>query len=203
MDTFQQLGFNHDIHSTTNANQALNKFPTPVRLEWNKHVFERNLHQPSLKELLEWLLIYAKACRDLSTSSASAQPPRTHSKASNNLWKQSNRQNQFNRPSNRSHQDQSTNPSNSIQPSSAKVVVCPNNGSCQYLYKCSDFQQLSPLDRREHVKKLKLCFNYFGSHHVQQCKSKICFPLQTAVKSTTQCSMKVSLQKIKQYDPLQ
>ena len=79
VDTFQQLGFNHDIHSTTNVNQALNKLPTPVRLEWNKHVLERSLLQPSLKELSEWLLIYAKACRDLTTSCASAQPPSTHS----------------------------------------------------------------------------------------------------------------------------
>ena len=96
----------------------------------------------------------------------------THSKASNNLWKQSNQQNQFNHPSNRSHQDQRTKPSNSFQPSSAKGVVCPNNGSCHYLNKCSLFQDLSPLDRREHVKKLKLCFNCFGSHHIQQCTSK-------------------------------
>ena len=172
MDKFQQLGFNHDIHSTTNVNQTLNKLPTPVRLEWNKHVLERSLLQPSLKELSEWILIYAKACRDLPTSCASAQPPSTHSKASNNLWKQSNQQTQFNRPSNRSHQDQRTKPSNSFQPSSEKGVVCPNNGRCQYLYKCSHFQDLSPLDRREHVKKLKLCFNCFGSHHVQQCTSK-------------------------------
>ena len=32
VDTFQQLGFNHDIHSITNLNQAFNKLPTPVRL---------------------------------------------------------------------------------------------------------------------------------------------------------------------------
>ena len=74
ISTFQQIGFNHDIHSTKNINQALNKLPTPVRLEWNKHVLERSLLQPSLKELSEWLLIFAKACRDLPTSSASAQP---------------------------------------------------------------------------------------------------------------------------------
>ena len=125
VDTLQQLGFNHYIHSTTNVNEALDKLQTPVRLEWNKHVLERSLLQPSLKELSEWLLIYAKACRDLPTS-ASSQPPSTHSKASNKLWKQANQQNQFNRPSNRSHQDQRTNPSNSFQPSSAKGVVCPN-----------------------------------------------------------------------------
>ena len=83
VDTRQQLGFNYDIHFTTNVNQALNKLPTSVRLERNKHVLERSLLQPPLRELSEWLLIYAKVCRDLPTSCASAQPPRTHSKASN------------------------------------------------------------------------------------------------------------------------
>ena len=123
VDTFQQFGFNHDILFTTNVNQALNKLPTPVRLEWNKHDLERSLLQPSLKEPSEWLLIYAKACRDLPTSCASGQPPSTHSKTSNNLWKQLNQQNQFNRPSNKSHQDQRTNLSISFQPNSAKGVV--------------------------------------------------------------------------------
>ena len=40
------------------------------------------------------------------------------------------------------------------------------------IYKCSHFQTLSPCDRRKHVKNLKLCFNCFGSHHVQHCNSK-------------------------------
>ena len=65
VDTFQQLGFNHDIHSTTNLNQALNKLPTPVRLDWNKYALEKFSLQPSLKDLSEWLSIYTKACREL------------------------------------------------------------------------------------------------------------------------------------------
>ena len=40
VDTYQQLGFNYDIHSTTNVNQALIKLPTPVRVEWNKHYWK-------------------------------------------------------------------------------------------------------------------------------------------------------------------
>ena len=55
------------------------------------------------------------------------------------------------------------------------------------------------------MKKLILCFNCFGSHHVQQCISKnICRPADCGKKHhTTQCFMKTSLQKIKQYDPIQ
>ena len=54
----------------------------------------------------------------------------------------------------------------------SRTVVCPSNETCQYIYKCSHFQTLSPFDRGEHVKNLKLCFNCFGSHHVQHCNSK-------------------------------
>ena len=54
----------------------------------------------------------------------------------------------------------------------SRTVVCPSNETCQYLYKCSHLQTLSPFDRKEHVKNLKLCFNCFGRYHVQHCNSK-------------------------------
>ena len=69
VDTFQQLGFIHDLDSTVNMNIALTKLPNPVRLEWNCYVLEKTITQPSLNALAEWLPIYAKACRDLSTNS--------------------------------------------------------------------------------------------------------------------------------------
>ena len=57
VDTIQQVGFNYDNHSTTNLNQALNKLPTPVRLDWKKYVLEKLSLQPSLKDLSDWLSI--------------------------------------------------------------------------------------------------------------------------------------------------
>ena len=69
VDTFQQLGFFHDLHSTINMNIALTKLPNPVRLEWNRYVLEKTMTQPSLNAVAEWLLNYAKACRDLPTNS--------------------------------------------------------------------------------------------------------------------------------------
>ena len=74
VDTFQQPVFNHDIHSTTNLNQALSKLPTPVRLDWNKYALEKFSLQPSLKDLSEWLSIYAKACRDLPSPISVTRP---------------------------------------------------------------------------------------------------------------------------------
>ena len=69
VDTFKQLGFIHDLHSTINMNIALTKLPNPVRLEWNRSLVEKTMTQPSLNALAEWLLNYAKACRDLPTNS--------------------------------------------------------------------------------------------------------------------------------------
>ena len=54
----------------------------------------------------------------------------------------------------------------------SRTVICPSNETCQNFYKCSNLQTLSPFNRREIVKNLKLCFNCFGSHHVQHCNSK-------------------------------
>ena len=65
------------------------------------------------------------------------------------------------------------------------------------------FQDLPPVERREHVRKLKLCFNCFGVHHVKQCTSNMFVTLQTEAGSNTQSFMKTLLQKIKQYDPRQ
>ena len=69
VDAFQQLGFIHGLHSTINMKIALIKLPNPARLEWNRYVLEKTITQPSLNRLGEWLLNYAKACRDLATNS--------------------------------------------------------------------------------------------------------------------------------------
>ena len=41
VDTFQQLCFIQDHHSTINMNIVLTKLPNPVRLEWNHYVLEK------------------------------------------------------------------------------------------------------------------------------------------------------------------
>ena len=48
VDSFQQLGFIHDLHSATNLNVTLAKLPNPIHLAWNKFVLEKNLQLPSL-----------------------------------------------------------------------------------------------------------------------------------------------------------
>ena len=42
VDTFHQLGFIHDLHSSPNLTVALAKLPYPERFEWNKFVLEKD-----------------------------------------------------------------------------------------------------------------------------------------------------------------
>ena len=150
-------------------NIALTKLPNPVRLEWNRYVLEKTIIQPSLNALAEWLLNYAKACRDLPTNSnfPSSQNIGVHKMA----WKTSH-STRINENPNPKHQFLSNREQGQIQSKTKESVSCPNNDNCQYLYKCIHFQALSPLKRRDHVMKQKLCFNCFRHHHVDQCNSK-------------------------------
>ena len=174
VDTFQQLGFVHDLHSTTNLNLALAKLPNHVRLVWNRFVLEKDFQQPSLQILSDWLLNYSKACRDLNSSLQTFQsshapsswkiPPSVQNYTSaTSGWKT----NQYKR-SNSSFSRIST-----VEGRQPPVKLCPSNESYQFLYKCNHFQALPASIRREHKRKLRLCLNCFGKHHVEKWTSKI------------------------------
>ena len=53
VDTFQQIVFIIDLHSTINMNIALTKLQNPVRLEWKRYVLEKIITQPSLNALAD------------------------------------------------------------------------------------------------------------------------------------------------------
>ena len=60
------------------------------------------------------------------------------------------------------------------------MKLCPSNENFQFLYKCYHFQALPARIRREHIRKLRLCFNCFGNHYVKKftyktvCRSHNC-----------------------------
>ena len=172
VDTFQQLGFNHDIHSAPNLNQALNKLQLSVRLDWNKYALKKFSLQPSPKDLSEFLSISAKACRDLPAPILVTRPSHGRSNFAHKPWTQKTQSPlpSYTRTTSNGEQSGSFSDGNKQGPS--RTVVCPSNETCQHLYNCSHFQTLSPFDWREHVKNLKFCFNCFGSHHVQHCNSE-------------------------------
>ena len=171
VDTFSELGFIHDLHSTTNLNVALAKLPNRVRLEWNKFVLEKNYQQPSLQTLSEWLLNFSRACNDLN--------PINH--VTQNNFKTSGKPTFFSGYNNATNDKKNSyqrlfrnNVSDYLQSENKQTAIkpCPSNENCQFLYKCTHFQSLPPSIRRDHIRKLKLCFNCFGSHHIDKCPSK-------------------------------
>ena len=173
MDTFQQLGFVHDLYSTTNLILALAKLPNPVRLEWNKFVLEKDFRQPSLQILSDWFLNCSKACRDLNSSLQTFQS--THAQSS---WKISPSVQNFTSAksewkTNQYKQSNSSSSRNStVESRQPPVKLCTSNENCQFLYKCTHFQALPASIRREYIRKLRLCLNCFGNHHVENGTSK-------------------------------
>ena len=149
-------------------NIALTKLPNPVRLEWNRYVLEKTITLPSLNTLADWLLNYAKACRDLPANSN--VPSSQHIGVHKLAWKMWHNRNNDN--ANPKHRLLSNREQMQFRSKTKEGVSCPNSGNCQYLYKCIRFQALTPLKRKGHVMKPKLCFNCFGHHHVDQCNSK-------------------------------
>ncbi|XP_063728468.1 GATA zinc finger domain-containing protein 24-like [Symsagittifera roscoffensis] len=91
-DTFTTLGFQHDLHSTTNVQTVLSKLPTPCRLEWNRYNLQCNIRQPSLIDLTNWFNIYAEACSDLPSNSNNNNNTTRNSSSSSNNYNSSNTQ---------------------------------------------------------------------------------------------------------------
>ena len=89
VDTFTTLGFQHDLHSTTNVQTVLSKLPTPCRLERNRYNLQCNIRQPSLIDLTYWFNIYAEACSDLPSNSNNNN---TRNSSSSNNYNSSNTQ---------------------------------------------------------------------------------------------------------------
>ena len=89
VDTFATLGFQHDLHSTTNFQTVLSKLSTPCRLEWNRYNLPCNIRQPSRIDLTNWFNIYAEACSDLPSNSNNNN---TRNSSSSNNYNSSNTQ---------------------------------------------------------------------------------------------------------------
>ena len=89
---------------------------------------KKTMTQPSLKALAEWLLNYAKACRELPTNTnlPSSQNNGVHKMA----WKTSH-STRINENPNSKHQLLSNREQGQFQSKSEESVSCPNNEKCQ------------------------------------------------------------------------
>ena len=178
VDTFTTLGFQHDLHSTTNVQTVLSKLPTPCRLEWNRYNLQCNIRQPSLIDLTNWFNIYAEACGDLpsnsnnnntrnSSSSNNYNSSNTQGSSSNGhtyqLGPSDHRASQNNRNQQRSQQQHKSGQKDQ------RRDFCPEKRNCQYLGKCQHFIAMNPKDRLQHARDLQLCFNCLSPHKFADC----------------------------------
>ena len=180
VDTFTTLGFQHDLHSTTNVQTVLSKLPTPCRLEWNRYNLQCNIRQPSLIDLNNWFNKYAEACSDLPSnnnnnntrniiSSNSYNSSNTQGSSSNGHTHQhgpsDHRANQNHRNQQRSQQQHKSGQKDQ------RRDFCPEKRNCQYLGKCHHFIAMNPKDRLQHARDLQLCFNCLSPHKFADCQS--------------------------------
>ena len=112
-------------------NIALTKFTNAVRLVWNCYVLEKTITQPTSNALADWLLNYAKACRDLPTNSNF--PPFQNIGVHKMALKTSHSTRNNDNP-NPKHQFLSNREQMQFQFETKESVNCSNNDNCQYLY---------------------------------------------------------------------
>ena len=156
VDTFTQLNFLHDIHSTVNLTSALSKLPADVRLNWNRHVLSQNIKDPSLRNFALWLQNFATACRDSFIPFSDTNHNGRSSSSTNARAQGHNSKTPFVKPS-------------------SQFSLCPEKKGCVYLGSCEHFKAFSPIDRKNYDKKYHLCFNCLKGHNFNDCKStKVC-----------------------------
>ena len=156
VDTFTQLNFLHDIHSTVNLTSALLKLPADVRLNWNRHVLSQNIKDPSLRNFAPWLQNFATVCRDSFIPFSDTNHNGRSSSSTNARAQGHNSKTPFVKPS-------------------SQFSLCPEKKGCVYLGSCEHFKAFSPIDRKNYAKKYHLCFNCLKGHNFNDCKStKVC-----------------------------
>ena len=144
VETFQALGFTHDLHSTIYVQFATNKLPHFQRLQWTQHAVSKNIAQPNLIDFNEWLREFAIACENL--------PADLHPANSSNISTTYD-----NRPK---------------QPTRKQKSSCPFDNQEHHPAHCSLYKQSTAEGRRKLIIDHKRCLNCLGHHMVKDCNSK-------------------------------
>ena len=152
VETFQSLGFHHDLQPRVRVEFVLNKLQHKQKLQWSHYVIQTYITQPNLIIFNTWLRDFALACdhmpADIPTNSRTTQQQEHHPKV-------------INRPPN-------TSTSNHNRPQQ----TCPFDEQSHHQSHCNIFIE-SPLQtKRKLVPGHNLCLNCLGSHFVKECPSR-------------------------------
>lgn len=154
VETFQSLGFHHDLQSTVYVQFALNKLHHKEQLQWSQYVIQNHITQPNLIIFNTWLRDFALACdhmpTDIPTHTQRTMHPREE-------------------PSRGIIRAPHTGTSHGNRPSQ----TCPFDKQPHHPSHCNIFTE-SPLQaKRKLVQEHRLCLNCLGSHLVKDCPSRI------------------------------
>ena len=153
VETFQSLGFHHDLQSTVYVQFALNKLQHKEKLQWSQYVIQNHITQPNLIIFNTWLRDFALACdhmpADIPANSRIPQQQEHHPKVNN-------------RP-----------PNTSTSNHNRQKQTCSFDKQSHHPSHCNIFIE-SPLQaKRKLVQEHNFCLNCLGSHFVKDCPSRI------------------------------
>ena len=87
VETFQSLGFYHDLQSTVYVQFALNKLQHKEKLQWSQYVIQNHITQPNIIIFNTWFRDFDLACdhkpADIPTNSRTTQQQEHHPKVIN------------------------------------------------------------------------------------------------------------------------
>ena len=144
IQTFHNLHFTADLHSSTVLTLAKEKLPHHLLLKWTEHTVRNNMSTPTLLDFQQWLDIQAKVLETLEPAC------------------------------DRSNDNESSSSTTAPKTSKIKSLACPICAAPHFVYKCPQYTSASMNEKLQKVKDLKLCYNCLGNSHLKpDCPSKI------------------------------
>ena len=144
IQTFHNLHFTADLHSSTVLTLAKEKLPHHLLLKWTEHTVRNNMSTPTLLDFQQWLDIQAKVLETLEPAC------------------------------DRSNDNERSSSTTAPKTSKIKSLACPICAAPHFVYKCPQYTSASMNEKLQKVKDLKLCYNCLGNSHLKpDCPSKI------------------------------
>ena len=155
VNTLTQLGYTSDLGSEGGISSTTRKLSPQLREQGLQYMLDRRLLRGNLIVFKEWL----------------ASKAVIHE----NLLAQANSSFDRNKFQNRDKPKTSTFASNAEESSKPKNFKCPFKDGQHSIWTCEKFKSMKVNERREHVQKLRLCFNCLKPGHMSKdCRSRTC-----------------------------
>ena len=154
VNTLTLLGYTSDLESEGGLSSTARKLSPQLREQWLQYMQDRRLLRGNLIVFKEWLA-YKAVIHE-------------------NLLAQTNSSFNRNKFQSRDKPKTSTFASNA-ESSKTKNFECPFKDGQHPIWTCKKFKSMKVNERREHVQKLRLCFNCLKPGHMSKdCRSRTC-----------------------------